>query len=175
MSGFDGKVLIRNSLFDSNELDVVIEGTQGTIGFINNTVANSYHAVLKYHDGPGPLEIYVRNTIFHGVQDLQHLFCYDSAEPLTVVSEYLLFSGAPNVICPGFSNTFDESDDIMTNTDPGFADTPQGDFRLSADSPAVDAGAETEVENVGVLDLNGDAPGTFCGAAPDLGAFEYCP
>jgi Right handed beta helix region len=47
------------------------------------------------------------------------------------------------------------------SVDPQFADLPSGDFHLQPGSPMIDAGT-----HVG-------AP--FCGAAPDMGAFEVCP
>jgi hypothetical protein len=45
--------------------------------------------------------------------------------------------------------------------DPRFVDAQNGDYRLQADSPYIDRGTDI-----------GDS---FCGAAPDIGAFEACP
>ena len=50
--------------------------------------------------------------------------------------------------------------------DPKFVDPVSGDFRLAANSPAIDRGVDRGV------DTNGSASGLFNGAAPDLGAFE---
>lgn len=47
------------------------------------------------------------------------------------------------------------------SVDPGFVDAAAGDWRLSDDSPLIDRGVD-----VGL---------SFCGTAPDLGAFEHCP
>jgi hypothetical protein len=52
-------------------------------------------------------------------------------------------------------------------SDPRYLDAAASDFRLSADSPAIDAGVALG------LDVSGDAPGLFNGSAPDLGAFEH--
>jgi len=51
-------------------------------------------------------------------------------------------------------------------TDPRYLDGAAGDFRLAADSPALDRGFDTG------LDVNGSAAGRFNGSAPDLGALE---
>jgi len=45
--------------------------------------------------------------------------------------------------------------------EPGFLDPSIGDYRLTADSPMVDAGVDIGLP--------------YCGSAPDLGAFEICP
>ena len=47
-----------------------------------------------------------------------------------------------------------------TPADPLFIDLPNDDFRLQADSPAIDEG----------VDINEG----YCGSAPDLGYWEYC-
>ncbi len=50
--------------------------------------------------------------------------------------------------------------------DPRFTDVVANDYRLGEGSPAINAGSDTG------LDVNGDQPGSFNGAAPDMGAFE---
>jgi parallel beta-helix repeat protein len=50
--------------------------------------------------------------------------------------------------------------------DPGYVDAAGGDLRLLMTSPLIDAGTDLG------LDVNGPAPGSYYGAAPDLGAWE---
>ena len=66
-------------------------------------------------------------------------------------------------------------EDTCTNCDPGassvdadprFTDVVANDYRLGEGSPAINAGSDTG------LDVNGDQPGSFNGAAPDMGAIE---
>jgi PKD repeat protein len=54
-------------------------------------------------------------------------------------------------------------------TDPLFVDATAGDLRLKQGSPLIDAGY-TGADLI--IDVNGDSPGNFNGAQPDIGAFE---
>jgi hypothetical protein len=56
--------------------------------------------------------------------------------------------------------------DNTIDGDPLFVDVEEDDYRLGEGSPAINAGSDTG------LDVNGDQPGSFNGAAPDLGALE---
>ncbi len=64
-----------------------------------------------------------------------------------------------------------EWSDGNINDNPGFADPDQGDYRLSGNSPCIDAGAAFFVAGEDtILDLNRDQ---FLGDAPDMGAFDF--
>jgi hypothetical protein len=56
--------------------------------------------------------------------------------------------------------------DNTIDGDPLFVNVEGDDYRLGEGSPAINAGTDTG------LDVNGDQPGSFNGAAPDLGARE---
>jgi len=57
------------------------------------------------------------------------------------------------------------------DADPLFVDPPGGDYRLTEDSPGVDAGTDFfEWEGEVIVDLD---PEDYWGDAPDMGAFEY--
>jgi hypothetical protein len=67
-------------------------------------------------------------------------------------------------IAPGSSNNF--------NSDPQFKDAANGNFRLGAASPAIDAGDNSAISGVNV-DLDGNA--RIVNSVVDLGAYEYPP
>lgn len=56
--------------------------------------------------------------------------------------------------------------DNTIDGDPLFVDVEGDDYRLGEGSPAINAGTDTG------LDVNGDQPGSYNGAAPDLGGLE---
>ncbi len=71
-----------------------------------------------------------------------------------------------NLFFNNTSTTFTTNNGNLTG-DPRFVDANNGDFRLGADSPAIDTGQTTEVSN----DIdNGKRP---LGAGPDIGAYEF--
>jgi hypothetical protein len=70
--------------------------------------------------------------------------------------------------CDFFDDTCDNCDAGASSItdDPLFLDVVANDYRLGEGSPAINAGTDTG------LDVNGDQPGSFNGAAPDMGALE---
>jgi hypothetical protein len=77
-----------------------------------------------------------------------------------------------NCIVWNNSPPFQPDDDLrlshtILDRDPLFLNVPGGDFRLSPDSPAIDAGSEIQAPTI---DLEGKA--RLCGGGVDLGAYE---
>lgn len=173
--GFDGQASVRGAELVANEVDVSIQASQGVLAFVNVTVANSEYSVIEHHDDPGGLLLVLRNLIVHGWNpDVNHLHCYGVGDTLTIDADKLLFSSWVNLDCAQFGDGFGPGATVWEDVDPGFVDSENGDFRLAAGSPAIDVGVELDHEGL-PLDFNGPDEGLFCGAAPDLGAHEYCP
>jgi hypothetical protein len=63
------------------------------------------------------------------------------------------------------------------NSNPLFINLDNGDFRLSAGSPAIDAGLAVTTQQAGITVLSTDLAGAvrINGAAVDMGAYEYSP
>jgi hypothetical protein len=57
------------------------------------------------------------------------------------------------------------------DVDPRFVDAANGDFRLAADSPLIDAGTDTPAGGTAAFDLDGAA--RIAGAHIDIGAYEF--
>lgn len=83
-----------------------------------------------------------------------------------------------------FYGNFWDASSLLTQSgtvldDPQFTDAINGDYTLSATSPAVDAGDANELPPEATTDRNGEA--RVAGGAPDIGAYEraagdaYCP
>ncbi len=81
-----------------------------------------------------------------------------------------------NSIVLNDGNEFSLDEDVQTggnliDTDPFFADPENGDYRLSAGSPAIDAGSGAPPADLGEFDLDGDD--RVFGLAVDAGAYEF--
>lgn len=97
----------------------------------------------------------VRNNLFTG-HSVEAVRC-DSGT-FTFRSHHLLDRNASNG-CAG-------TDGNVLSADPGYLLPSADDFRLTPLSPAVDSAVEL------LIDVNGPAPGSFGGAAPDRGGLE---
>lgn len=70
------------------------------------------------------------------------------------------------------SGTFGIStNNVIGTTDPLFADAANGNYRLTAASPARNAGTPTPTGGLGLFDLLGEARNNE--SAPDIGAYEF--
>ncbi|HOJ61263.1 MAG TPA: right-handed parallel beta-helix repeat-containing protein [bacterium] len=151
----------------------VIIGCESGIGFkngaditvINNTIIGCGRGIWLHQN---PTHATVINTLIWGGEDQESI----RLEPgSTIDVRYSLIQGDP--VYPGEGNL---------NGDPRFADPLAGDYRLSADSPAIDAGwGGPEIPEVDYLrQPRFDAPGvanTGKGTPNwvDIGAFEFQP
>ncbi len=173
--GFDGQAGVRGAVLVGNEVDVAIQASQGVLAFVNVTVADAAGTVIEHHDQAGGLLLVLRNLIVQGTDaQLKHLHCYGGGDTLTVSADRLLFSSPVIIECAALVGGFGQDAMILEDEDPGFVAPDEGDYHLAAGSPAIDVGASLDHEGV-ALDFNGSGEGMFCGAAPDLGAFERCP
>jgi len=165
-TGANHCVIERNVVYDAGTLGIVFGGMDyadgGTGEVLHNTVVRSGTAGFM----SGTSAVTVRNNIFyantmagmvHPVGEGDHNLlsgnngqataCGDG-EPWCINPQYGLSMGGQG---PGEGDLY---------TDPLFTDAEEGgDFTLTTDSPAIDAGA--------VLDE------AYEGAAPDMGAYEY--
>jgi hypothetical protein len=148
-----GETAIRNNVFYENGGDICIAACTGPV--INNTFHNNSGGLLTCTGA-------ISNNILW--QD----------DPLSV-SMVVRSSGPENCIIKSFTGPGVN----IINADPKFVDPENGDFRLKADSPAIDAGkAVPEVK----ADLLGVQRGQKAKAVPlgdgsnvDIGAYEFIP
>jgi PKD repeat protein len=133
-----------------------------------NSVSESY-SVMYDREGGG---IYLYGSNLSIVNSI----LWDNAPEEVFVSDYATLTvaysdvqgGQAGVVIEGSPTVNDAGGNI--NADPLFADAANGDYRLQAGSPAIDAGtAFFEWEGRVVVDLS---PDEYVGAAPDMGAFE---
>jgi hypothetical protein len=172
---FDGPLLVRNAVFDGNHTDIHANSSQGIVVFLHNTVVHGSHAVAKFEQLAGPTDLYIANSIFEGQPGVQHLNCFGDDSLLTVAADTLMFSQEPLVeACPNLADALVGGENLWTDADPGFVNPAAGDYHLAPNSPAIDVGLEIELDEGQPLYLAPDAQ-KFCGQAPDLGAYEFCP
>ena len=137
---------------------------------VSNTTQNPYGAGLRTY-GIGSFDLEVANSIFwenrgqQGVDSPYEQIYSQGTVRYSIVEGGI--SGSGNL-----------------DLDPAFADAAAGDYRLSAASPAIDAGDSNAAGKLLTLDLGGaprrvDDPavadsGTGGSPATDMGAFERC-
>jgi len=142
-------VTIRNNLiFNNNGYGIYIRygGKNKNIEIYNNTIFNNDGGI--YINGNIADSIIVHNNIF--VSNGSHNINAINVNTLTV-SHNLYWK--PSLVGRG------ATDDCGIYKDPLFLNINEGDFRLQADSPAIDAGVDLGFPYIGI--------------APDIGAFEY--
>lgn len=155
---YNGRFLIENNLVYSN-------GGRGLIVFLSDhaTIANNSAWRNAQHASiPSELnvvdssDVRVFNSIFLAATDRQLLNVARSTQVSFASNLFFGGSGLPSAIPSG--NAF---------ADPRFVDPAQADFRLGADSPAIDAG---QLQDAPSSDLVGVSRPQ--GAGVDIGAYE---
>lgn len=181
--------------------------SRGVAGSISNSLFSNNDTLL-YESYGGPLIGLVDTPAFDVINvttadnTLGHGAVWDNTEDVQVANCIIWDEYAPSEIVPtqipdAFSvygcdvtdsdlmslvdngvETFAIDADSVISEDPMFADADNGDYRLTSDSPCVDAGSDLEgmapdhdLEGVD-RPLDGDEDGD---AAWDMGAFEYLP
>ncbi len=181
--------IYNNIIVGSTARAILLRGAIDGVHLYHNTVYGSHpdaqpYGLVVFDDVTG---IDMRNNIFHGtlvdIGDNNYGRCVldEGATSFSVRDHNLYFqedSGQPII---GSENGFGGWDTFMSewewwrggsgfethSPDPQrtlFVDRENGDFRLQADSPAIDAGVVIPGFNDG-----------YQGAAPDLGAIEFVP
>ena len=156
---FAGGFALRNASPEISNVTVVnnrsIGVNVGGIFFYQESSPNLYNCIVwgnHSHEEMPPVQMW--------------LWVYEPGAP----SFYNCLSqgGLDLITGPEFINI---NENMMTG-DPLFADAENGDFRLSPESPCINAGSpRTSQEVLEGLDL--DHSWRVCGAAIDLGAYEY--
>jgi parallel beta-helix repeat protein len=144
--------------------------TSGPMYLFHNT-ADAYYSGNNglYIKAPGTWDlIYARNNIWSGTS--YAINNYNTSQPVNLDYDNLYNAGITNLVRWNSTNyatltsfsaaTGQESHGLSVS--PGFADTDNGDYRLSPGSPMIDAG-------LSIPGINNQ----FFGTAPDLGAFEH--
>ena len=181
-----GGLLENNLVWRSGDTLLVLEG--GTYQVVNNTFASldgyNYLAVLGNFDGEHDATVTVENNIFFNDDpDMGGTLVFVPTRTTLAADHNLYFNPyrTEDVVCLEAvdGGTCFSADEIGDGTffaasgqgehsmyeDPLFLSAPGEDFRLTSDSPAVDAGATAHAPS-------GDLLGNPRDAAPDLGAYE---
>lgn len=141
--------VIRNNVIYKNKLAgvaILYHGKIRNLAIYNNTICENGGGV--YEDAVDADSVFIQNNIFYkngstnlNIGDMSNL----------LVSHNLYWR--PNAT----GDNIADSNPVFQ--DPLFEDASQGNFRLQANSPAIDAGMDIGLP--------------YVGSAPDLGAFEY--
>ncbi|MCP4644066.1 MAG: DUF5011 domain-containing protein, partial [bacterium] len=149
-------ITIRNNVFNGGSVGgswgVLIEGAEGIEVYHNVLVDLTSHGVGVRRGGSAT----VRNNVFYNV-----LADYWKEEDCDLVGGY-------NVLYPAGSQSHYDATDLR-DVDPKFVDYANRDYRLSADSPAIDAGLDLGIPD----DMDGNA--RPAGFGVDIGPYEYVP
>jgi hypothetical protein len=138
---------------------------------VDDYLGGNYLMYVQYDQPDIPVQLIIRNSIFRGIGENSPIFIGEASH-LTVdhtlfylpVSEYVLEHGE-YIFDPG---NLDQLGDDLIYTAPLFrapAWGGEGDYHLSPDSPAINAGTSL---NAPTVDLEGLKRDSY----PDLGAYE---
>ena len=155
---------IRNNIFvRNNHVGLLIRKVDGTVTVFNNTFYNNGLQQLNLGEGSNdPVIVFadVRNNIFyHDNQQYCQSHCDWFDKVLVQVSPGVQSLQLSHNLYFTDVETDGAEDDFPIAGDPQFQNPAAGNFALSGNSPAIDAGV-----NVGL---------PFVSFAPDIGAVEY--
>jgi hypothetical protein len=140
----DGDTLVADSVVaGGGQRGLLLFAQEGTIHAANLTVADHPGSALTAQLVDQTGTIDVANCLFFG-------------------------NGAPATFDPGITRNHN-----LDGVDPRFADPAARDYRLLADSPAIDAGNDDPISGLGAFDASGNA--RVFGPAVDIGAHEQGP
>ncbi len=112
---------------------------------------------------------------------------YNDESSMTIRNSIIWGNSATNIyrqnidLAPYWSTSLSISDSLVEDADPRFIDpkpgssapTTSGDYRLQKDSPAINAGNNSDIPNGVITDLDGKM--RVAGASVDMGAYEFQP
>jgi len=158
-----GTVYVYNNIIvGSDDQGLRVNDPQGTVVIQNNVFYNNgskgYDGNAQlYFERAGAGKITLQNNILYAESGQTYFQLGAGATPSALKADRNLLYNAGE--CPAW-------DAGCINADPGFVDVASGDFRVKEGSPAIDAGARTDVgfDFVGVSRPRG--------SANDIGAFE---
>ena len=160
----DVEIEITNNVLSDYYLPIFAfgRGAFSTIAVNNNTISRCFYG--QYAAGPSGAAVTMNNNIASEIYRQPSVRPANSTvENNLVYSWHELWNGG----IAGSSGLIDDQDPLFSN--PG-----AGDFSLTANSPAVDAGSETGIPSIDILGnrrtWDGDSDGV---AATDIGAYEY--
>ncbi len=156
-------------------------GTGGGIYIGSNSDLEVVNCTFFSNEAPSYFgAIYTRNSntvIVNSIlwNDLNNELCifsaYNEQSTLTITNSNIE-GGEDEIYIYGDTNTINWLENNI-DTDPLFADTLNGNFSLSENSPCIDTGiAFFEWNDEIIIDLSEDE---YFGISPDMGAFEYYP
>ncbi|MEL6462150.1 MAG: right-handed parallel beta-helix repeat-containing protein [Cyanobacteria bacterium J06621_15] len=156
---------------------IMVTSNVNDVEVINNTVVGNVQSIVidgtDYTNGYTTYDVLVRNNIFASASFRNGLI--EDAD--NVVLDNNLFTNNFNQLYQGGTGltNFVETNNIQVGT-VGFVDSAGNNYRLSANSAAIDVGsdlipdyASIDIDGI-VRDEDGDGDGN---ATPDIGAYEY--
>ncbi|NOX87426.1 MAG: T9SS type A sorting domain-containing protein [Calditrichaeota bacterium] len=167
-------IRLSNLVFDEiNDGAIMISGNPGAYRIENCTFAGGEYAIRIDVDQVSDNPAKIRNNIFSG-QKTTPIQIY-SKDDGNVEYSYNLFDncGAEGECVDNwYSGNLSSGSDVHDNLfdyDPSFVNPDSADYRLTEESPAIDAGSP---DMVGERFFDGDGDGI---SRVDIGAFEYLP
>jgi hypothetical protein len=137
---FDGgEATIYNGLFHDSDSVTVLHGEFSSLRLINTTFAGVVSPVSLA--GEGVADVYVDSSIFAAAHDVAVAIEGDVSD---ATIRYSLFRGYTIDLCGEGCEASPDPAEGNLSEDPAFADPEAGDYRLSDESPAVDAGNPEE-------------------------------
>jgi hypothetical protein len=167
---YNSSPTIRNVLIADNDYVGIKCLHNSNPVIINTTISHNWH---NYYGGAiicfyGSHPILVNSILWNNFP--QEIEFYSWGEPNSITVAYSDIQGGEIGVVTNNNGSINWLDGNI-DEDPLFADPQNGDYRLTEDSPCIDAGTAF-FEWQGIILLN-MTPDEYFGIAPDMGAYEW--
>jgi len=160
-SGYQGKFLVENNVVYRN-------GGRGIHVFKSDNATIRNNTTFKNSASPEIGEGEITIITASNIQVYNNIMYARDGERVSTLSGFTNFSGNNNISFNSNQLGFYNSNDIII--DPLFTDTLNNNFRLLANSPAINTGNDS-ADNFSAKDILGVS--RPAGARPDMGAYEF--
>jgi hypothetical protein len=161
-----GTIYVYNNIIEgSGEPGLRVNDPQGIVIILNNTFYGNSSAQI-YLERAGSGKVTVQNNILYAHPNQAYYRLEEGgAQPSSLLASNNLCFGAGD--CPDW-------DSNSISADPALVDVATKDYRLKADSPAIDAGVDTRVPGISQGDVRFDYLGypRPQGQSFDIGVYE---
>ena len=165
--------IMHNLIYDNKSASTILlyhQGTEGNFQIVNNTISGNHGDAIKYFGGTYDFQ----NNIIDQNEGYG-IFTLDGTAQLAYNDVWANMKGKDTTNYFGFSDEMIQNNGNLSR-DPCFGNPFHGNYRLSFDSPCIDAGDPSTSEGAGRVDMGAleyEHPQIVCGDVNRDGMIDY--